>query len=250
MSVDIMPFCFESNEVRAVMIQDEPWFVARDICWVLSLKNVTEALRGLDEDERKQLDTNIINSEVGGRGTLVVNESGLYSLVFKSRKAAAKRFRKWVTSEVLPTIRKTGSYDLKEKKVVDVNHVHTRSTAAPNGLDIKYNLDLTKVISRPTREGLEILERLTGITFTDIRLGSDGVDDLFQKFIGECCDVAEGERVSSFVLYGAWRRWLSSGCGRNDVGIQVFNRLASAHFTKIKSSRMYYQGLKLKELED
>lgn len=86
------------------------WFIAKDVCRTLDLNNVTEALRGLDEDEKFQLSSNIINPELGGRGTFVISEPGLYSLILRSRKPEAKLFKRWVTHEVLPAIRKTGGY--------------------------------------------------------------------------------------------------------------------------------------------
>lgn len=106
---------FEGHRMRVEMMDGEPWFVAKDVCECLGLDNVSQALAGLDEDEKRQLASNIINPDVGGRGTLVVNESGLYSLILRSRKPEAKRFKKWVTSEVLPGIRRHGGYILESK---------------------------------------------------------------------------------------------------------------------------------------
>ena len=100
----------EFGKVRVVMREGEPWFVAKNVCECLELGNVTEALRGLDDDEKVQLETNIINPEVGGRGTLLISEAGLYSLILRSRKPEAKAFKRWVTHEVIPSIRKTGHY--------------------------------------------------------------------------------------------------------------------------------------------
>jgi len=80
----------------------DPWWVAKDVCDVLALNNVSQALTFLDEDEKQQLGTNIINNDVGGRGTLVVNEPGLYSLILRSRKPQAKAFKRWITHEVIP----------------------------------------------------------------------------------------------------------------------------------------------------
>jgi prophage antirepressor-like protein len=100
----------ENQELRTIEKDGQVWFVAKDVCNALELSNTTEAVRGLDDDEKQQLATNIINTEVGGRGTIIINESGFYKLAFKSRKKAAKRFAKWVTSEVLPAIRKNGHY--------------------------------------------------------------------------------------------------------------------------------------------
>lgn len=92
------------SQVRTVVRDGEPWFVAKDICDILELTNPTVAIESLDDDERSKY-------SLGRQGeTNIVNESGLYALVFKSRKPEAKAFRKWVTSEVLPAIRKTGQY--------------------------------------------------------------------------------------------------------------------------------------------
>ncbi len=105
---EIVPFSFESFVVR-VLPDDSgnPWFVAADVCDALDIKNVTQAVNRLDDDERSMFN-------IGRQGeTNVINESGLYSLILGSRKPEAKRFKKWVTSEVLPAIRKTGRYETK-----------------------------------------------------------------------------------------------------------------------------------------
>lgn len=107
----------EFGKVRVVMQDEDPWFVAKNVCECLELGNVTEALRGLDDDEKVQLETNIINPEVGGRGTLLISEAGLYSLILRSRKPEAKAFKRWVTHDILPSIRKHGLYATEE--VVD-----------------------------------------------------------------------------------------------------------------------------------
>lgn len=111
-------FNFESNSIRTLAINDEPWFVAKDLCDTLGIKNPSQALENLDEDERSMF--NIGRSKVhGGGGEVnIVNESGMYTLILRSRDAVKKgsvphRFRKWVTAEVLPAIRKTGKYESK-----------------------------------------------------------------------------------------------------------------------------------------
>lgn len=102
----------EFGNVRVVMRGGEPWFVARDVCTILEIANVADAVDALDMDEKATIGTNdSVNDFTGLRSdSRLVSESGLYSLVFRSRKPEAKRFRKWVTSEVLPSIRKTGGY--------------------------------------------------------------------------------------------------------------------------------------------
>lgn len=107
MSAAIIPFDFEEQAVRIVMRDDAPWFVAADVCRVLEIGNPTDAARRLEDDE-VTLDT----IEGSHRPTNLVNESGLYALILTSRKPAAKRFRKWVTAEVLPALRNRGRYEL------------------------------------------------------------------------------------------------------------------------------------------
>lgn len=101
---EVSVFNFQSLAVRTTTIAGEPWFVAADVCKVLEIQNVTQAMGRLDEDERAMLN-------IGRQGeATVLNESGLYSLILGSRKPEAKTFKKWVTSEVLPSIRKTGLF--------------------------------------------------------------------------------------------------------------------------------------------
>ena len=94
--------------IRMLMIENSPWFIAADICKALGLSNPTEAIKSLDADE--QALSSIEGLSRGNNQANIVNESGMYALIFKSRKAIAKQFRKWVTSEVLPSIRETGGY--------------------------------------------------------------------------------------------------------------------------------------------
>ena len=94
----------EFGKVRVLEIENEPWFVAKDVCDILELSNPSVALKNLDEDERTKFN-------LGRQGnTNLINESGLYALIVRSRKPEAKKFRKWITSEVLPSIRKHGVY--------------------------------------------------------------------------------------------------------------------------------------------
>jgi prophage antirepressor-like protein len=97
------------QNIRVYGSSDSPHFVAADVCAVLDIKNISDALSRLDDDEKGIA---LIDTLGGVQEMLTVNESGLYSLIFSSRKAEARPFRKWVTSEVLPSIRKTGSFSI------------------------------------------------------------------------------------------------------------------------------------------
>lgn len=107
---DLAVFKFQSHEVRTVTDErGEPWFVAKDVCDVLGVADHTTATRDLESDEKG---THSVRTPGGDQSMLTVSESGLYALIFKSRKPDAKVFRKWVTSEVLPAIRRDGGYML------------------------------------------------------------------------------------------------------------------------------------------
>lgn len=103
----------EFGEVRTVMVSDEPWFVAADVCKALELSNPTVAVSRLDEDERTKF-----NLGRQGEG-IIVNEAGLYSLILGSRKPEAKVFKRWITHDVIPAIRKTGGYIQGEESMSD-----------------------------------------------------------------------------------------------------------------------------------
>ena len=110
MTTQITPFDFHGHNVRVLTDEhDEPWFIAKDVCAVLGLDNVTNALRALDDDEKSNF-TNCNVAQNGGRAPLIVSESGFYKLVLRSRKPVAKEFQRWVTHEVLPNIRRHGAY--------------------------------------------------------------------------------------------------------------------------------------------
>lgn len=112
MTTDVTVFNFEANEVRAVLIDNEPWFVGKDVAEALGYSNASKALKDHVDDEDKL--NNKTLSSLGQRGAWLVNESGMYSLIFGSKLDEAKKFKRWVTSEVLPAIRKTGSYSVNQ----------------------------------------------------------------------------------------------------------------------------------------
>jgi len=101
-------FAFQGQAVRTILKDGETWFVAADVCTVLEHTNSRVAVSRLEDDEKG---VSSVYTLGGGQETTVVNESGLYNLIFTSRKPQAKAFRRWVTSEVLPSIRATGRYD-------------------------------------------------------------------------------------------------------------------------------------------
>lgn len=111
-SFQMSVFSFEQAAVRVVNQDNGPWFVAADVCKVLGIKNSRDAIERLDEDEKSNVgNSDIKDFNAPNRGLSIISESGLYALIMRSNKPNAKAFRKWVTSEVLPSIRKTGQFN-------------------------------------------------------------------------------------------------------------------------------------------
>ncbi len=113
-TAQVIPFQFDAREVRTLLIDDQPWFVAADVSCALEYRIAGDMTRNLDDDEKG---TQIVRTPGGDQEMLVINESGLYSAILRSRKAEAKRFKKWVTAEVLPAIRKHGRYEDSSNKM-------------------------------------------------------------------------------------------------------------------------------------
>jgi anti-repressor protein len=106
---ELVPFNFDGNQVRVIVdLEGNPWWVAADVCAILEITNVSDAVSRLDPLDVGSADVQTARGQI--RPMKMVNESGLWDLILDSRKPEAKRFRRWVTSEVLPAIRSTGSY--------------------------------------------------------------------------------------------------------------------------------------------
>lgn len=222
-SKKIIPFSFRGNNIRAIMVNGEPWFVARDVCTVLEIADHTTATRDLDPDEKG---THTVRTPGGKQNLTIISESGLYALIFKSRKPEAKTFRKWVTSEVLPTLRKTGRYTMPELDPEEAyNRVganradifHHRGPVSKSGLDIRYTMDLTKIALNPNPRTLDLVQRLTGVDMSDLveemesRLASSrdwGIADI-EQFQAECLEPLPGSSESARDLYAAFSRWFN-----------------------------------------
>ncbi len=114
----LISYTFKNADVRVITRDGEPWFYAADVCRVLGIRNATDALESLDSDEKITLGNSDGNPRAGiPHYNNIVSESGLYALIFKSRKPQAKEFSRWVRKEVLPSIRKTGGYQSKPVKL-------------------------------------------------------------------------------------------------------------------------------------
>lgn len=117
--MDLQTFCFEQQTVRTQQINNEIWFVGKDVAEILGYADSNKAIAMHVDDEDKLNDKTALS--LGQRGGWFINESGLYSLILSSKLPKAKEFKRWVTSEVLPTIRKTGKYEALSPEQVVAN---------------------------------------------------------------------------------------------------------------------------------
>lgn len=108
MTTNLIPFTYQDQPVRVVEINGDPWFVAKDVCDALELGNIGQATATLDSDERDSI--TIADGTPGSPVRLIISEPGLYSLTMRSRKPEARAFKRWVTHDVIPTVRRTGTY--------------------------------------------------------------------------------------------------------------------------------------------
>ncbi|MDO5658304.1 MAG: Bro-N domain-containing protein [Paracoccus sp. (in: a-proteobacteria)] len=195
--LDLTTYQFEDHDVRIVMRGDDPWFVAADVCAVLGIANSRDAVGRLDDDERgvAVLDT------LGGRQTVnTVSESGLYVLVFTSRLPAARRFRKWVTSDLLPALRRTGAYQMSDAPRTpdpvpfDIENQSDRTTS--NALAMVRE---TRIL-RGKQAAIRLWDTLPLPQFEDesptpsVTCGA--VSSQIDRFLRQCC-VVSGDRDDS-----------------------------------------------------
>ena len=194
-----VPFHFEeSHTVRAINLDGECWFVAADVCNALGLSNPTVSLNALDDDERAK--KFLGRSENGGGGEVnIINESGLYALILRSRKPEAKRFRKWVTNEVLPAIRKTGGYihqpamrpQLTERQIAEIRCVMNDATKGWMDLNPAHIANHLRVIF-----SVENWHHIPAEHFETVKAiiaSKDEARSQFSQFMLECRDWFERE---------------------------------------------------------
>lgn len=173
---NIQIFNYQSNEVRTAEMGGEPWFVLKDVCNILGVVNDRNVAARLDEDEKGvcQMDT------LGGtQNVTVVSESGLYHVILRSDKPEAAPFRKWVTSEVLPTLRKTGSYMMpkmtKEMQAIFLLDNRTaqldqRVTALENNAVIDYGQQRTLANAVNHRVIVDVLGGKNSPAYEDVHV--------------------------------------------------------------------------------
>lgn len=145
---------YNNKQIRTAYKKGEVWFVAKDVCDILDIQNHRDTVAKCLDDDEKGVET--VYSPGGNQETIIINESGLYNLIFRSNKPEARAFRKWVTSEVLPAIRKTGMYFSKNKLVerakeiaAEIDQLHAYLVWV---YELKSKRDTLKIITSRTPE--------------------------------------------------------------------------------------------------
>ncbi len=147
----IQVFSFEQQKVRVIEKDGEPWFVAADVCAVLGIVNSRDAIKVLDDDEKMTVDNSDGHSGKRGGAQFLnaINEPGLYKLIMRSSKPEAKAFQRWVTHDVLPQIRKTGSYSVNPEAVKRLELAEKRLEIQRKNADVRRAKLLQRMIERP-----------------------------------------------------------------------------------------------------
>lgn len=184
----------EFGEIRTVIIEGEPWFVGRDVCRALGYADPYSGVRkNVDVEDKRGCP---VGSTSGTQETTVINESGLYSLIFGSKLESAKKFKKWVTSEVLPSIRKTGSYgnqlpknpmELLELHYEAIRHVDTKVDALAEDLEQfkqelpLFGIDEDKIVTAVRRKGTECLGGKDSNAYSDKSIHNKVFRDIYRE---------------------------------------------------------------------
>jgi len=164
-----LEFSFDGAAVRVVMVSGDPWWVASDVAIALEYREAERMTRMLDDDEKGP---HIVGTLGGEQRVTIISESGLYSAILRSRKASAKRFKKWVTAEVLPSIRKHGAY------------VMPSASAEPEGPVMAPNVEADQIVSAgrvfralfATGRSMGMTRRLAATRANSAAVRSTGID--------------------------------------------------------------------------
>lgn len=254
MDKNIIPFDYGDHLIRVVRDETgEPWWVAKDICKVLEIQNSRDAVKKLKDDE-KGVDK--IYTLKGEQNAITVNESGLYRLIFRSNKPEAEKFREWIFKDVLPSIRKTGSYTLPGS---DPGGLLLDGATKKAG---NMYFPMAKLVESADKylEGkaaLTALNYFTGMPVDDLieeletkklnrNIGSFGwLRHAVEDFLAEECEFSDEYQVQATEIYKAFCSWNKNQGIMKVVTQKKFGAVLSAGFDKVKNGTVRYVGLRL-----
>jgi prophage antirepressor-like protein len=252
---ELMNFDYDERPVR--VIRDEtgaPWWVVVDVCEILGLVNPSVAIEGLDEDEVNTLRKGEGILGPGNPNVNVINESGLYTLIIRSKKPEAKSFRKWITSEVLPAIRMNGYYEAVPGSIPHTDGTATISVArlTETAQGIKAAMIIARAFGFRDEEARRlangVVKKITGVDALELLGVSKEAEGngIFDDFLEECCRVGEALRSQSSKLYGRFAQWCRDAGIDQAPTLKAFGRFMTGQFNKTKiNGLVFYEGIGL-----
>ena len=255
----MVPFAFGDNMVRVRMDENgNPWWVAKDVAVILGLQNIRQNLTELDDDEKITVSNTDGNPRAGiPHQYALVSESGLYALVFRSRKPEAKVFSKWVRSEVLPALRKTGRYETP--------HMARKNAVKPEKEPFKGDrLFSDAVLALETDERIRLLEQAIKVAGKEampvaamedyfVRLCEmagkrrrDPKMEKIQRFIAECVSPMPGSRLPFMRIYSAFYDWWEANEHGAVPGSKSLALALRQYFEPQKSSNSWFRDCSLR----
>lgn len=247
-AVALQSFGFGEQLVRVVDREGGIWFVANDVCRALEINNSRQAVSRLEDDEKGV----IISDTLGGQQEVtIISESGLYALIFRSRKPVAVTFRKWVTAEVLPAIRRTGRFDLAANEdgvQPPTPEEADRADAWRAGLLLVREARI--VGGRAAARRAWALAGLPDVFSGERALPGFVIKDIHRSvtdWMEERCEHVPGHRVPSQDLYADYLDWCVE-TGTRAQSLTGFGRILSGcGIVTMKIDRMHRVGLRLKD---
>ena len=259
---EIIPFIYDESPIRVIMDEKQnPWFVGKDVCRALELSDHHQALDILDDDEKGLVK---VPTHRGMQSANCITEHGLYTLIFRSNKPNAKTFRRWVTHEVLPALRRTGQYAINEKLFAD-NQTTFKELMQILGRVAKVverlekRLDLLDDINMRARQGDAYSRKIpdpdTAAFYERRKAQLDSVRDDVRRFLVERTIVNPDSGTLLTWMYVMYEQWCFSNCmiplGR--VHFYTECRKALAGYGEIRAARgnkLYVSGLRLRDDKD
>lgn len=267
----VVPFYFQSNPIRTITIDDQPWFVAADVCAAIGLDNPTMALKKIPEKHSAL-------NRIEGRGDQArevntISEPGLYRLVLRSDKPQAEPFMEWITAEVLPAIRKTGRYAFDEDdffvpttggpatvtvprleeaaRGVKAAMIMARAYGWRNEQARQYTNRLVKDITGIDTLALLNIPEPPAIESTIPGELRQGVARIVGEYLRDRCNLGAPGKVSSRALYDDFCAWFADRHpGATPPPHPLFGTAMSNHCARGKSNnKRYYTGIAFKEME-
>lgn len=257
MNAVMKSFGFGEKLVRVIERDEAPWFVANDVCAALEIANPRNAVARLDDDERDGVHT--MDAIGRSQETTIVSESGVYALIFTSRKAVAKSFRKWVTSEVLPTLRRDGRYEVPANDEMPIGDDPDRTArlvldSADDFERFRAGLLMVReariVFGRPaaqrawTLAGLPALEEQPAPLLGSIH---DPAYASVHRWLDERTEWVPGFRFGCSALYDDYLRWCRRTGEDEPASLGGFGKyLSRIGVGSIKSNGIQRVGLRLR----